>query len=145
MQAHLAVPDDDMLFVITDGPIKIMRPNTAISISDGAPQWTENPRMEWTSEDNKKKENSDNVAQDILYKILDNNITGQPTVAQPVEENIAAKPPICQGRFCGLGYTAPEKSRESWPKKKVEQMRGKPKSGGKKQSQFSKASVKYKP
>ncbi|KZV22817.1 spindle pole body component 110-like [Dorcoceras hygrometricum] len=37
--------------------------------------------------------------------------TGQPVEAQFVEEKITAKPPIWQGRFCGLGYTATEKSR----------------------------------
>ncbi|KZV37659.1 hypothetical protein F511_30364 [Dorcoceras hygrometricum] len=60
----------------------------------------------------------------------------QPVEAQSVEEKIAAKPQIWKGRFCRLGYTAPERSRESWLNKKVEQMRDKPKSGGRKQSQF---------
>ncbi|KZV55850.1 hypothetical protein F511_18314 [Dorcoceras hygrometricum] len=73
MKAHLVAQDDDMWFVITDGPIKIMNPNTAIAILDGVPQWTEKPRMEWKSED-KKKSNMDNVANDILYKTLDNNM-----------------------------------------------------------------------
>ncbi|KZV30454.1 hypothetical protein F511_23379 [Dorcoceras hygrometricum] len=36
MQAHLAAHDDDMWFIIKDGPIKIMRPNTAVSMSVGA-------------------------------------------------------------------------------------------------------------
>ncbi|KZV47729.1 trigger factor-like protein TIG, Chloroplastic [Dorcoceras hygrometricum] len=49
------------------------------------------------------------------------------------EIKIAAKPSIWQGRFCGLGYNAPEKPRESWLKKRVEQLTGKPKSGGKSQ------------
>ncbi|KZV22783.1 hypothetical protein F511_15528 [Dorcoceras hygrometricum] len=68
--------------------------------------------------------------------------TGQPGEAQYDESTIAAKPPIWQGRYCGLGYTAPEKPRESWFKKRVEQMRGQPKSGGKKPGQFSKAFMK---
>ncbi|KZV38928.1 hypothetical protein F511_41566 [Dorcoceras hygrometricum] len=38
----------------------------------------------------------------------------QPVEAKPDEDNIAARPPIWQGRFCGLGYIAPEKPRESW-------------------------------
>ncbi|KZV21304.1 hypothetical protein F511_25626 [Dorcoceras hygrometricum] len=34
-------------------------------------------------------------------------------------------------RFCGMGYTAPEKTKESWIKKRVEQIRGQPKMLGK--------------
>ncbi|KZV44307.1 expansin 1 family protein [Dorcoceras hygrometricum] len=50
MQAHLAAQDDDRWFVITDGPIKIMKTNTVVTISSGAPQWVDNPRHEfdWT-------------------------------------------------------------------------------------------------
>ncbi|KZV21466.1 hypothetical protein F511_15617 [Dorcoceras hygrometricum] len=38
---------------------------------------------------------------------------GKHVVAQSGETKIAYEPPIWQGRFCGLGYTAPEKSQES--------------------------------
>ena len=71
MQAHLAAQDDDMWYVITDGPMKILRPmkilktNTALFITEGAPQRIEKPREEWTTED-KRKSNLDNVAKDIL-------------------------------------------------------------------------------
>ncbi|KZV53953.1 hypothetical protein F511_42249 [Dorcoceras hygrometricum] len=61
---------------------------------------------------------------------------GQPVESKSDEEKITAKPSIWQGRFCGLGYTAPEKSRVSWIKNKVEQMRGKPKCGGTKQNKL---------
>ncbi|KZV29428.1 hypothetical protein F511_18696 [Dorcoceras hygrometricum] len=53
--------------------MKIMKANTAIAISDGAPQWVEKNRHEYTTED-KKKANLDNVAKDILYKTLDKNM-----------------------------------------------------------------------
>ncbi|KZV46156.1 hypothetical protein F511_23892 [Dorcoceras hygrometricum] len=43
MQTHLAAQDDDMWLVITDGPIKIMKMNTAVAITAGAPQWIEKP------------------------------------------------------------------------------------------------------
>lgn len=46
--------------------MKIMKANTLVSISDGAPQMIEKSRMELTVED-KKKVNLDNVANDILY------------------------------------------------------------------------------
>ncbi|XP_073121208.1 uncharacterized protein [Henckelia pumila] len=72
MQAHLSVLDDDMWFVITDGPLEITKVNTAIALSGGGPQYIEKPRIEWTAED-KKKANLDNVAKDILYKTLDKN------------------------------------------------------------------------
>ncbi|KZV49934.1 spindle pole body component 110-like [Dorcoceras hygrometricum] len=73
---------------------------------------------------------------------------GQPVEAQSGEINIEAEPPIWKGRFFGLGYIAPEKSRESWLRKRVQQMRGKPKSDVKNPSQPSQPSTKdrqYKP
>ncbi|XP_073138998.1 uncharacterized protein [Henckelia pumila] len=72
MQAHLSALDDDMWFVITDEPLTITKINTAVALSGGSPQYIEKPRIEWTAED-KKKENLDNVAKDILYKTLDKN------------------------------------------------------------------------
>ncbi|XP_073136842.1 uncharacterized protein [Henckelia pumila] len=72
MQAHLSALDDDIWFVITDGPLEITKVNTAIALSGGGPQYIEKPRIEWTAED-KKKANLDNVAKDILYKTLDKN------------------------------------------------------------------------
>ncbi|XP_073122556.1 uncharacterized protein [Henckelia pumila] len=73
MQTHLSAQDDDMWYIITDGPMKIMKANTAIAITEGAPQMIEKHRSEWTTED-KKKENLDIVARDILYKTLDKNM-----------------------------------------------------------------------
>ncbi|KZV17637.1 hypothetical protein F511_15511 [Dorcoceras hygrometricum] len=70
MQAHMAALDDEMWAVITEGPLKIMKPNIAFAISNGDPQFLEKSRHEYTSED-KKKDNLDNVARDILYKTLD--------------------------------------------------------------------------
>ncbi|KZV38371.1 hypothetical protein F511_19892 [Dorcoceras hygrometricum] len=52
---------------------------------------------------------------------------GQPKEAQSGDDMIVAKPPIWQGRFCGLGYSIPKKSREIWLNKRIIQMRGKPK------------------
>ncbi|KZV53154.1 myosin-9-like [Dorcoceras hygrometricum] len=53
-----------MWFVLTDGPIKIMRPNTAIAISAGAAKWVEKTRMEWTTEDKKKAHGQGHTIQD---------------------------------------------------------------------------------
>ncbi|KZV20927.1 hypothetical protein F511_08841 [Dorcoceras hygrometricum] len=50
-----------------------MKANTAIAITNGAPQWIEKNRFEYTTED-KKKANLDNVSRDILYKTLDKNM-----------------------------------------------------------------------
>ncbi|XP_075507491.1 uncharacterized protein LOC142544317 [Primulina tabacum] len=72
MQAHLAAQDDDRWFVITNGPLKILKPNTTIAVTEDAQEMVEKQRSEWTSED-KKKANLDNVAKDILYKTLDKN------------------------------------------------------------------------
>ncbi|KZT76596.1 hypothetical protein F511_46379 [Dorcoceras hygrometricum] len=70
MQAHLAAMDDEMWTVITEGPLKIMKPNLAFSVTNGEPQFLEKDKHEYTNDD-KKKANLDNVARDILYKTLD--------------------------------------------------------------------------
>ncbi|KZT76803.1 hypothetical protein F511_46172 [Dorcoceras hygrometricum] len=54
MHAHLSAQDDDMWFVMTDEPMNIMKANTAMDITAGAPQWIEKTRMEYTPEDKKK-------------------------------------------------------------------------------------------
>ncbi|XP_073153420.1 uncharacterized protein [Henckelia pumila] len=72
MQAHLSALDDDMWFVITDGPLTITKVNIAVALSGGGPQYIEKPRIERIAED-KKKANLDNIAKDILYKTLDKN------------------------------------------------------------------------
>ena len=72
MQAHLSAQADDMWYVITDWPLKIVKliPSTS---ADGDVRAVDKPRIEWTVED-KKKANLDNVAKDILYKTLDKNM-----------------------------------------------------------------------
>ncbi|XP_073138774.1 uncharacterized protein [Henckelia pumila] len=86
MQAHLSALDDDMWFVITDGPLAITKVNTAIALSGGGPQYIEKPRIEWTTED-KKKANLDNVAKDILQKK-----TNYISVSTQKFDNIKMKP-----------------------------------------------------
>ncbi|KZV43764.1 spindle pole body component 110-like [Dorcoceras hygrometricum] len=66
--------------------------------------------------------------------------TGQPVEAQYREIIIADEPLIWKGRFWGLGIRL-LKCHESWLKK-LEKMKGKPKSGGKNQSQLSRTSTK---
>ena len=72
MPAHLATLDDDMWYVITDGPMQIMKVEEGTTLTDGAPNMTEKPRHEWTTGD-KRKANLDYVARDILYQTLDTN------------------------------------------------------------------------
>ncbi|XP_073273276.1 uncharacterized protein [Primulina huaijiensis] len=69
---HFAAEDDDILYVITDGPLEIMKAITAVALTDGAPRRIKKPRDERTSEE-KRKANLENVAKDILYKIMDKN------------------------------------------------------------------------
>ncbi|XP_073020393.1 uncharacterized protein [Primulina eburnea] len=96
MKAHLEAQDDDMWFVITDGPLNIIKPNTAISITDGAPQMLKKPRSECTGED-KKKANFDNVAKDILYKILDKNTFSKIKMCPTAKEIWEKLIQICEG------------------------------------------------
>ncbi|XP_073017771.1 uncharacterized protein [Primulina eburnea] len=50
-----------MWYVITDGPMKILKVNTAAATTEGAPQMVENHRSEWTGKD-QTKENKLTVA-----------------------------------------------------------------------------------
>ncbi|XP_073035308.1 uncharacterized protein [Primulina eburnea] len=61
-----------MWYVITDGPLKILKSNTVVAVTEGASQMVHKHRSEWTGED-KKKVNLDNVAKNILHKTLDKN------------------------------------------------------------------------
>ncbi|XP_075478903.1 uncharacterized protein LOC142519759 [Primulina tabacum] len=96
MKAYLAAQDNDMWFVITDGPLKILKPNTAIAVTDGARQMLEKQRSEWTSDD-KKKANLDNVAKDILYKTLDKNTFSKIKMCPTVKEIWEKLIQICEG------------------------------------------------
>ncbi|XP_073275390.1 uncharacterized protein [Primulina huaijiensis] len=78
------------------GPLKILKPNTAGAITDGAPQMVEKPRSEWTSED-KKKANLDNVAKDTLYKTLDKNIFSKIKMCSTTKELWEKLIQICEG------------------------------------------------
>ncbi|XP_073289624.1 uncharacterized protein [Primulina huaijiensis] len=96
MKAHLAAQDDDMWFVITNGPLKILKPNTAIAVTEDAPQMLEKLRSDWTSGD-KKKENLDNVAKDILYETLDKNIFSKIKMCHTAKEIWEKLIEICEG------------------------------------------------
>ncbi|XP_073067225.1 probable U3 small nucleolar RNA-associated protein 11 [Primulina eburnea] len=94
--AHLAAHDDDMWFVITDGPMKIMKVNTAMGTTEGAPQMIEKHRSEWTAED-KKKANLDNVAKYILYKTLDKNMFAKIKTCTTAKEIWEKLTQLCEG------------------------------------------------
>ncbi|XP_073061929.1 uncharacterized protein [Primulina eburnea] len=96
MQAHIAAKDDDMWYIITDGPIKIMKANTAIAITDGAPHRIEKPREEWTIED-KRKSNLDNVATDILYRTLDKITFRKIKMCKTIKEIWEKLIQLCEG------------------------------------------------
>ncbi|XP_073031133.1 uncharacterized protein [Primulina eburnea] len=96
MQAHLAAQDDDMWYIITDGPMKIMKVNTAAATIEGSPQMIEKHRSEWTAED-KKKANLDNVAKDILYKNLDKNMFAKIKTCTTAKEIWEKLTQLCEG------------------------------------------------
>ncbi|XP_073030704.1 uncharacterized protein [Primulina eburnea] len=96
MQAHLAAQDDDMWFVNTDGPMKIMKVNIAVETTGGAPQMIEKHRSEWTAED-KKKANLENVAKDILYKTLDKNMFAKIKTCTTAKEIWEKLTQLCEG------------------------------------------------
>ncbi|XP_073137871.1 uncharacterized protein [Henckelia pumila] len=96
MQAHLSALDDDMWFVITDGPLEITKVNTVIALSGGGPQYIEKPRIEWTADD-KKKANLDNIAKDILYKTLDKNTFSKIKTCKTEKEIWEKLIQLCEG------------------------------------------------
>ncbi|XP_073152855.1 uncharacterized protein [Henckelia pumila] len=96
MQTHLFAQDDDMWYVITDGPMKILKVNTAIAILGGKPQMVEKPRAEWSTKD-KKKANLDNVAKDILYNTLDKNMFSKIKTCSTAKEIWEKLTQLCEG------------------------------------------------
>ncbi|XP_073131712.1 uncharacterized protein [Henckelia pumila] len=73
-----------------------MKSNTAVVITDGAPQMDEKNRSEWTNED-KKKPNLDNVAKDILYKTLDKNTFSKVKMCNTTKEIWEKLIQFCEG------------------------------------------------
>ncbi|KZT75915.1 hypothetical protein F511_47060 [Dorcoceras hygrometricum] len=96
MQVHLAAQDDDMWSVITDGPMKIMKANTAFALFDGVREYVEKKTNEYTNED-KKKANLDNVSRDILYKTLDKNMFSKIKTCTTAKEIWEKLFQICEG------------------------------------------------
>ncbi|XP_075515575.1 uncharacterized protein LOC142550222 [Primulina tabacum] len=80
----------------SNGTLKILKPNTAIAVTEGTPQMVEKQRSEWTSED-KKKSNLDNVAKDILYKTLDKNTFSKIKMCPTAKEIWEKLIQICEG------------------------------------------------
>lgn len=92
VQAHLSALDDDMWYVIIDGPIKILKNGSTSTTAEAH----EKPRSEWTTEE-RKKANLDNVAKDILYKTLDKNTFSkirECTTAKEIWEKLIK---LCEG------------------------------------------------
>ncbi|XP_047313880.1 uncharacterized protein LOC124917513 [Impatiens glandulifera] len=73
MQAHLEAQDDDIWYVIIDGPMRILKVSTTTSTTEDAYEMKEKCGYEWTDED-KRKVNLSNMAKYILYKTLDKNM-----------------------------------------------------------------------
>lgn len=96
MKAHLAAQDGDMWFVIIGAPIKILKVNPAVAITEGAHQMLEKHKSECTNED-KKKANLDNVAKDILYKTLDKNTFSKIKMCSTAKEIWEKLIQICEG------------------------------------------------
>ncbi|XP_075494058.1 uncharacterized protein LOC142531720 [Primulina tabacum] len=73
------------------GPMRILKVNTAATITEGAPQMIEKHRSEWTAEDKKK------TTKDILYTTLDKNMFAKIktcTTAKEIWEKLAQ---LCEG------------------------------------------------
>ncbi|KZV30819.1 hypothetical protein F511_34161 [Dorcoceras hygrometricum] len=73
-----------------------MKVNTSIAISEGAPEYVEKKRYEYTNKD-KKKANLDNVARDILYKTLDKNMFSKIKTCATAKEIWEKLTQTCEG------------------------------------------------
>ncbi|XP_073061782.1 uncharacterized protein [Primulina eburnea] len=85
-----------MWYVITDGPMKNLKANTAVAITDGAPHRIEKPKDEWTTED-KRKANLDNVVKEILYKTLDKVTFSKIKICKTAKEIWEKLIQLCKG------------------------------------------------
>ncbi|KAL6535019.1 hypothetical protein OROMI_026393 [Orobanche minor] len=71
MEVHLAAMHEEMIFVIQNGPIKIMKVNTAARVEGQEHDvYVEKDRNQWTVDD-RKRANLDNVAMNALFVTLD--------------------------------------------------------------------------
>ncbi|KZV21085.1 hypothetical protein F511_19900 [Dorcoceras hygrometricum] len=75
-----------------------MKPNLAVAVTSGEPQFHPKDRHEYTNED-KKKANLDNVAKDILFKTLDkdNNMFSKIKNCATAKEIWEKLTQICEG------------------------------------------------
>ncbi|KZV24775.1 hypothetical protein F511_35229 [Dorcoceras hygrometricum] len=73
-----------------------MKINIAFATTDGAPEYVEKRRHEYTN-DEKNKANLDNVARDILYKMLDKNVFRKIKTCTTVKEIWEKLIQICEG------------------------------------------------
>ena len=73
MLAYLSALHDEMAEVIKTGPVKIVMVNTAAEQTKDTPKYVPKPREEWTSDD-RKRNNLDNIAKDILFRAIDETI-----------------------------------------------------------------------
>lgn len=74
MQTHLYALHNKMWDVITNRSVKIWMVNLAWStLNPDAPRYLEKSYQEWTNE-NRKRNNFDNIAKDILFKVVDETI-----------------------------------------------------------------------
>ncbi|XP_073304116.1 uncharacterized protein [Primulina huaijiensis] len=76
--------------------MKILKANTVVAITDGAPHRIEKARDEWTAED-KRKANLDNVTKDILYKTLDKVTFSKIKMCKTAKEIWEKLIPLCEG------------------------------------------------
>ncbi|KAL6549137.1 hypothetical protein OROHE_008982 [Orobanche hederae] len=71
MEAHLTATHEEMIFIIEEGPIKIIKVNTATRI-EGQPhaEMLEKDHEQWTT-NNRKRANLENIANSVLFVTLD--------------------------------------------------------------------------
>ncbi|KAL6571343.1 hypothetical protein OROHE_002986 [Orobanche hederae] len=97
MKAHLAAMHEEMIFIIEDDPIKIMKVNTSARI-EGQPHivMLEKERNQWTP-DERRCANLDNFAKTVLFVTLDKGTFSKVKSCKIAKEIWEKLKHICEG------------------------------------------------
>ena len=95
MQAFLASVNDEMIDVITTGPIIPKKVNTAMG-GPGGDQMIDKPKEQWDSSD-RKRANLDAVSKNIFYQVLDNVMFNRIKGCQTAKEIWDKLIELCEG------------------------------------------------
>ncbi|KAL6568829.1 hypothetical protein OROHE_003570 [Orobanche hederae] len=97
MEVHLIAMHEEMIFVIQDGPIKIMKANTATRVEGQEHEvYVEKDHDQWTTND-RKRANLDNIVNNALFVTLDKGTFSKVKSCKTAKEIWDKLKHICEG------------------------------------------------